>query len=250
MNKIILLLCFLPLFLSAQNYHVEYINRNSPLTRFKEDLYIQKDNFISIRDSVVIRDTEKIKQLQEGTGNGFGFFTKDKLHTVIYYKNNKNNNVIIRDYIKDQVYFIKDEIPLIRWNTDYPMTKIIAGYKCNKATTIFRGSKIVAYYTKSINIKTGPYKFNGLPGLILEVYEENSDVNLWTATKVEPLSASFSGMVIPSGVNIISLKSFNDRMQKKNDEDFEKIMETVPKGVEIKRNKTERKGIEKKYEWE
>lgn len=39
-------------------------------------------------------------------------------------------------------------------------------------------------------------------------------------------------------------------MQKKNDEDFEKIMETVPKGVEIKRNKTERKGIEKKYEWE
>ena len=29
----------------------------------------------------------------------------------------------------------------------------------------------MAYYTKSINIKTGPYKFNGLPGLILEVYE-------------------------------------------------------------------------------
>lgn len=250
MNKIIWLLCFLPLILPAQNYHVEYINRNSPLTRFKENLYIQKDNFISIRDSVVIRDAEKIKQLQAGTGNGFGFFTKDKLRTVIYYKNNKDNNVIIRDYMKNQVYFIKDEIPLIRWNTNYPETKIIAGYECNKATTIFRGSKIVAYYTKSINIKTGPYKFNGLPGLILEVYEENSDANLWTATKVEPLSANFSGMVIPSGVNIISLKSFNDRVQKKNDEDFEKILETVPKGVEIKRNKTERKGIEKKYEWE
>ncbi|MDQ8749820.1 hypothetical protein [Elizabethkingia miricola] len=86
MNKIIWLLCLLPLILPAQNYHVEYINRNSPLTRFKENLYIQKDNFISIRDSVVIRDAEKIKQLQDGTGNGFGFFTKDKLRPVIYYK--------------------------------------------------------------------------------------------------------------------------------------------------------------------
>ncbi|MDV2449125.1 hypothetical protein CMU93_16670 [Elizabethkingia anophelis] len=250
MKKIIYLFCLFPFFLFAQSYHAEYVNKNSPLTKFKEDLYIQKDVFISIRDSVAILDSEQIKQLQDGNSNGFGFLTKDKIHPIVYLKNNASNSILIKDYIRDQVYFVKDEIPAIQWNTNYQETKVIAGYKCNKATTIFRGTKIIAYYTKSISIKTGPYKFGGLPGLILEVYEENNDFNLWTATKVETLSANISEVVIPSGVNIISLKSFNDLVQKKNDEDFEKILKNAPKGVNIKRNKIERKGVEKKYEWE
>jgi GLPGLI family protein len=42
-----------------------------------------------------------------------------------------------------------------------------------KATTEFAGRTYVAWYTTEISIADGPYKFHGLPGLILSIYDTN-----------------------------------------------------------------------------
>ena len=47
--------------------------------------------------------------------------------------------------------------------------KEIAGYKAQKATTTFAGRDYIAWFTPEIPIPDGPYKFSGLPGLILEI---------------------------------------------------------------------------------
>lgn len=45
----------------------------------------------------------------------------------------------------------------------------ILDYKCIKATTRFRGRDYTAWVTKELPINDGPWKFYGLPGLILQI---------------------------------------------------------------------------------
>ena len=50
-------------------------------------------------------------------------------------------------------------------------TKSVLGYKCQKATVDFGGRSYEAWFSTDIPISDGPYIFNGLPGLILEIYD-------------------------------------------------------------------------------
>lgn len=49
------------------------------------------------------------------------------------------------------------------------------GYNCKKAECDFRGRFWTVWFTPDIPIKDGPWKLNGLPGLILEAYDSNRD---------------------------------------------------------------------------
>ena len=51
-------------------------------------------------------------------------------------------------------------------------SKTIKNYTCKKATTTFRGRTYEVWYTEKIPISIGPWKFNGLPGLILSVQDK------------------------------------------------------------------------------
>lgn len=51
----------------------------------------------------------------------------------------------------------------------------IGAYNTQKATTEFGGRKWTAWFTPDIPLQDGPYKFNGLPGLIVKV--EDADKN-------------------------------------------------------------------------
>lgn len=54
--------------------------------------------------------------------------------------------------------------------------RIIQGIKCDKATLDFRGRKWTAWYDPSNPLPFGPWKFHGLPGAIIEIYDESGDV--------------------------------------------------------------------------
>ncbi|MEB2774546.1 GLPGLI family protein [Algoriphagus sp. D3-2-R+10] len=47
--------------------------------------------------------------------------------------------------------------------------KEILGYKCQKASIHYAGRNFIAWYTEEIPLSDGPYVFNGLPGLILQL---------------------------------------------------------------------------------
>ncbi len=53
--------------------------------------------------------------------------------------------------------------------------KLIRGYTCKKSTLNYAGRDWIAWYTTEIPIDAGPYKFHGLPGLIINIRdtEEN-----------------------------------------------------------------------------
>jgi GLPGLI family protein len=81
-------------------------------------------------------------------------------------------------------YLIKKESERIPWKLGSE-SKEILGYKCKNAFyTDEVQREIVAWYTEEIRMPIGPEKYQGLPGLILEV-SINTDDQIFSATKID-----------------------------------------------------------------
>lgn len=98
-----------------------------------------------------------------------------------------------RKIVKDNFKYIED-LDKIKWNIDAD-TKKINSYKVQKATTDYAGRNYTAWFTSEIPISDGPYKFNGLPGLILKISDAKNHYSfeLLKLQKLEiPISISFN----------------------------------------------------------
>jgi len=63
-------------------------------------------------------------------------------------------------------------------------TLTVAGYLCQKATCRFRGRNYTAWFAMDIPIQNGPWKFGGLPGLILKAYDSDK-LYVFECVKIE-----------------------------------------------------------------
>ncbi|RHR35447.1 MULTISPECIES: GLPGLI family protein [Parabacteroides] len=88
------------------------------------------------------------------------------------YKDLKNNKLIeyahMPLYISDCKY--SEEIPDFRWEICND-TLYIKNKLCQKAICSFRGRRYIAWFCKELNWSNGPWKFGGLPGVILKIYD-------------------------------------------------------------------------------
>lgn len=75
-----------------------------------------------------------------------------------------------------------EPLPEFSWELQ-PETREVIGYLCRRATCTFRGRSYEAWYTEEIPLSLGPWKFRGLPGLILAV-NDNDGVIAFEATGI------------------------------------------------------------------
>lgn len=73
-----------------------------------------------------------------------------------------------------------DSVPTLEWNFIGEENDTIMGYECRKAVTEFAGRQYTAWYAPEIPLPFGPYKFGGLPGLILKI-EDAERQFVWEA---------------------------------------------------------------------
>ncbi len=73
--------------------------------------------------------------------------------------------------------------PLMQWTLAND-SQTILGHRCQKATCRFRGRNFVAWFAADVPIKGGPWKFGGLPGCILKVYDVQK-IYVWEAVAIE-----------------------------------------------------------------
>ncbi|MFP3597243.1 GLPGLI family protein [Chryseobacterium sp. SIMBA_029] len=71
-------------------------------------------------------------------------------------------------------YYVFESNDEIKWKIQKE-TKTIANYKIQMATANFGGRKWIAWFTADIPISEGPYKFRGLPGLILFIEDSKQN---------------------------------------------------------------------------
>jgi GLPGLI family protein len=91
---------------------------------------------------------------------------------VYKYYGSKRMTVMHRMGTVDRVpiYLYDEPMDLMDWKMSFG-TKEILGYPCFKAECDFRGRHWTTWFTMQIPVKDGPWKFGGLPGLILEMEE-------------------------------------------------------------------------------
>lgn len=149
------------------------------------DSYYNLEDTLTIKGTLIYSDnkslyTNHLKQIEPGTT----YITENNTLSGnlipledIYFKSFKNNLILGRanvSYLKDAL--LKDSLNLFKWEI-LDEEKTILGYACKAAASNFRGRNYKAYYAPEIPISDGPWKFNGLPGLILEVVEENNRIH-------------------------------------------------------------------------
>lgn len=61
----------------------------------------------------------------------------------------------------------EEDLPQLEWELTDSVTNVL-GYNCREAKCNFRGREWRAFYTEDIPIMEGPWKLNGLPGLIMK----------------------------------------------------------------------------------
>ena len=66
--------------------------------------------------------------------------------------------------------YYTEPYPLQQWKMGTE-TQTILGHRCQKATCHWRGRDFVAWFAPDIPVKAGPWKFGGLPGLILKLQD-------------------------------------------------------------------------------
>jgi len=85
------------------------------------------------------------------------------------FKNRTENILEFYDRLGD-LFKYTTELVLFQWKI-LPNTHEMFGYAVQKATTSFAGRDWVAWFAPEIPISDGPYKFNGLPGLIVLLHD-------------------------------------------------------------------------------
>lgn len=97
------------------------------------------------------------------------------LYSEAIYKNMPAGKYTVTDKILINPYSYEESIPQMDWNIIANADSMILGYKCEKAACHFRGRDYIAWFTGEIAIDNGPWKFHGLPGLILKVEDESKE---------------------------------------------------------------------------
>ncbi|CAM1359073.1 conserved exported protein of unknown function [Tenacibaculum soleae] len=91
-----------------------------------------------------------------------------------------NKNLLLSG--RNKMKMLKEQLPKINWKITDEF-KDIGEYKCQKATGYFRGRTYTTWFTQQIPIPFGPWKLQGLPGLIIEVKDAKKEI-YFRVTKV------------------------------------------------------------------
>jgi GLPGLI family protein len=153
---------------------------------YKANLVAANGKAVYFHDIIDPKDVKK-GITNDGNGNfnisisdGTPLITKQK-----YYSKQDSAEVYFTGSYKNKLCLIEDKVPDVLWKIQPESQKQIQNFTCTKAIGQFRGSEIVVYFTTDLPMPFGPWKFKGLPGVILEAYVANDKQNYnFTVSKV------------------------------------------------------------------
>lgn len=246
-NIILILLVFGCIGANGQQIHVKYLYVRSPAVTIYENLYINENkNVISIQDSLRNKG-DNLNGLSQNT------FVSDAYYYISDMDKVDDRDFLFTEELDSQRFFVYDSnIKMNDWTIHEKERKKIAGYICIKATTIFRGTELVAYYAPDLKYSAGPYKFFGLPGLILEIKVKDRPYLMWKADSVD-LDSKKEVVYKPkfSKHHNIGIRDYVEKRDQKIKNFNTEARRNLPEGTEVKSMVPNfRFGVEAKYEWE
>lgn len=189
--RVLLILLIISFNLKSQNQRFLYEYKSIPDS-------LHRDNIES--ELMALDVSEKFSKFYSYNNYKYDSISKSNIDKEISdsnlkIKKSKNSYIIIKDYpdftislisrIGQTKYNVKDERTL-KWNI-LSENDVLGNFKIQKAETKFAGRKWMAWFTTEIPIQESPYKFRGLPGLILKI-SDNTNSHSFVLVGIQKLN--------------------------------------------------------------
>ncbi len=170
------------------------------------------------------------------------------LAMYVIYKNYPTPGSMFFTAYGDHIFYKLEQPLKMVWELDNQQDSVILGFNCQKARTSYAGRNYTAWYAPQIPVSEGPYKFNGLPGLILKICDTKNE-HCFTLTSMKQVNYFQPIFISKNDYVDITPKEYNKMMKNKlisllgtlqgggtvtfnNEEDKARAM----KGLKIKNN--------------
>ena len=194
----------------------------SQISRYYDVSRLQRDSiFHSILPNL---DASRIKSVSilkdrepDFSANSLGDSYRNNAYHGIseqIYKNRKDGKITMFDIVGlGDRYKGNDPVGVLNWAISSDTTSFL-DYICQKATLKFRGRNYEAWFSPQIPVNDGPWKFFGLPGLILKV-KDTEDQFDFECIGLENLNTPYI-IEMPKGTFFdCNLKDYKKAMNKK-----------------------------------
>lgn len=236
--------------------YIRAINFSGEPTEMEFNLFIGRTSSMFIEqpkeetgDSVKIESTSDdefalVFNITYGTEDRYAVETdladKKLRSRVSIYKGGKSRTVIVEEKIQPVDWKLFQEF------------KSIGGLQCQKATGRFRGRDYTVWFSRQIPSRLGPWKLNGLPGLILEAKDATNEV-MFYATQVNfPYNAEKAIMpqINDKRFEIITLEEYVGEKRNQVDQMVSLVNSKLPRGATMSVLNETSHELELTYEFE
>lgn len=94
---------------------------------------------------------------------------------VEYYQYPNQQKLLTKDRLMVNDYVTESPMPAIDWKISGD-TATFGGLHCQQATCHFKGRDYTAWFCPDLPVHTGPWKLNGLPGVIVDAHDAKNEV--------------------------------------------------------------------------
>lgn len=173
-------------------YEFKFQSNKQDTFKRTEDMVLFRNNNKSIFQSYFMYQKDSLLYNEEKSGNS-PMNAYAKLKFIPKFKNNYSiekdfilNKFLTTDKIFSDKYKYSEEMINFKWKPTNKTMKI-GSLTCKSATTSFSGRDYIAWYIEEIPIQDGPYKFHGLPGLIVKIHDTKNQFD-FTLKSLEEIS--------------------------------------------------------------
>lgn len=155
-------------FAKGQNYTLEYSFKDMLGNKNNAQLIISGDESVFKVDSDLLSKDSMNESASNGTELVVKRINSDSLSTFSY---STRDSIFVRiPYTqgREEEFIYNFETQKLNWNITGE-TQEINGYTCQKANLDLHGRFYHVWFTTEIPIKFGPFRLNGLPGMIVKV---------------------------------------------------------------------------------
>ncbi len=132
------------------------------LSKFEHSRYYIKDSLYLHSKLTGFAKTQHI--IDQTMGN----ITPTAIAGYKIIKHSNSNLTELYDFASGKYYSVEEDIEY-NWKITTNKDTLIAGYKAREARCQFRGREYRAWFAVELPFNDGPYKFKGLPGLIIKL---------------------------------------------------------------------------------
>jgi GLPGLI family protein len=193
--------CFSQNWIKGEYNYVDIINNdtiNSVLyTNSKESVFrildIRKNGFSSNNGSFKISHTDSL--------SNFSYSNSEKTYSRI--------TLYTREFV-----FCDSTLGKLNWILTKRIKKV-GNYNCQEAKIKLNGRKYTVWYTTKIPVNMGPLRLNGLPGLIVEVTEDDNIFKIYlkaVTTTENKKDFDFCKDYLINNKKVMSYKEYTNKM--------------------------------------